>query len=356
MSIEQEKNSAPSTETPLPINGTLNLLFSQGGKIALALAAAGLAISSLTEQQPTNVGASSKDTPTPTPLSKLSAEGLPSQRLYNQTVRQVDEFQGKETVQINPSYIGMGRIEFDIGNDHYIWNVSGAYFGIYPPNDSSIRTGTVWVGINGILQESKAFQGLQSLAPHQPLMAQGIGGIAIDIPLDKYYLSEAVLRGDGNYDPYFESGTDIKNAEKYLGRTTQWKGLPQGGLKGYNKPITLGADADGNYANITYLLNYPYTDQIYLTDCIIVTECGTYQIRRDSLGHVIGDTFIKLADATPTVTSTQTATEIPSSTATKTATVTPTSTATPYNTATSTATHQVFRLNLPIINNSQEGK
>ena len=302
---DQKENSAPSTETPLLNNVILKCFLSQvGKKVAMALAAAGtvLLANALDNSIPATL-ADIQKTPTPTPLSRLSAEGMPSQKDIREQTRLL--LQTGEIRQNDP-----GNIEFNIGTDNYMWDVSNAYWGIYPPNDPDIGTGTVRVRLNGIWTKAKSFQGLLSLAPRPPIV-QGIVGIAINIPLDKYYLSEVVLRGDGNYDPYFELGSDIKNAEKYLGRTTIWKGLPQGGLKGYAKPVTLGTDTNGNYANITYFLDYPYTEEIHFTDCIIVTECGTYQIRLDNQGNFIGDTFVKLPDVQPSPTAT-----VPSPTAT----------------------------------------
>lgn len=178
------------------------------------------------------------------------------------------------------------HIEFDIDKDHYAWDITGAGWGINPPNDSSIRIGTVRVAVNNIWDASRSFQPLEKLYPPDQY-AIVIGGMAVEVSLDKYYLGTGIGRNDGNYDPYFELGTGIKNAENYTGRIVIQKGLPLGGIKGsmYSSLVILGSDNTGNY------LDYIFSD------CINSSENGTYRIQRDNLGNLIGDTFVKISDS-----------------------------------------------------------
>lgn len=192
-----------------------------------------------------------------------------------------------ESAQTNPL-----ELEFDIGSDHYLWNYTNGTGGIYPPNDPQRRTGTVRVEINGVNYISKYFQPLVTTSTY-PEIADGlgvaitVGGMAVDIPRDKYYLSTATTRNDGNYDPRFEMGVGVKTPESYTGRVVIRKGFPTGGINGLmdSSQITLGTDAKGNYANLTY------------TDCIDSRENGIYQVRLDSLANFIGDTVTKLPDS-----------------------------------------------------------
>lgn len=192
-----------------------------------------------------------------------------------------------EIPQLNP-----WEIKFDIGSDHYWWAIDNAEFGINPPNDASRLTGLVKVAVNDIWYSSKYFQPLvnETLYPEikgGPGVHVGIGGMAVDISLDRYYLGTSTSRNDIYYDPRFEIGTGIKTPESYTGRMVIRQGLPQGGIKGLmtSSRVFLGSDNIGNY-----------TDYIF-SDCINSSENGTYRIRRDNLGNLIGDTFVKISNS-----------------------------------------------------------
>ncbi len=184
------------------------------------------------------------------------------------------------------------HIEFDIQSVHYAWDITGASWGINPPNDSSRRTGTVRVALNDIWYSSKSFQPLvnEILYPEirrGPGVGVGVGGMAVDISLDKYYLGTSVSRTDGNNDPRLEIGNGIETPEKYTNRIVIRKGLPASGIKGLmtSSLVILGSDDTGNYVDYIF------------SDCINTTENGTYRIRRDNVGNLVGDTFVKISDS-----------------------------------------------------------
>lgn len=184
------------------------------------------------------------------------------------------------------------------------WRFNNATGGIDPPNDKTRDIGTVYCykGINNIY--TKSFQPLGSLYPELQLgpgISIAIGGMAINVQLDKYYLGTDTLRNDGHYDPHLELGNGVNTPEDYTARVVIKKGLPTGGIRGINTSgyIILGNDVNGNYVKRTF------------NDCINPAENGTYQIRLDANGNPIGDTFVKLPDATPTPTPTPTPSPTP---------------------------------------------
>lgn len=190
----------------------------------------------------------------------------------------------KESLEIKQVY--QYSIDFDIGNDHYNWNFTNASFGIYPPNDPNRVIGTIRVWVNNVRRTP--FQPLGSLYPEtQALATIAIGGMAVDVPLDKYYLGTATIRPLSNtWDPHLELGNGIATAENYTGRQRLDKGLPTGGFSGaFTEYVTLGRDDRGNWLNMMFI------------GCDIPLQDGTYQIRRDNLGNIIGDTFIKLSNS-----------------------------------------------------------
>lgn len=191
----------------------------------------------------------------------------------------------KEALQIiqNP-------IEFNIGIDHYLWSYNNASYNINPPNELVIPTGTIRVVKNGTYMSDQDFQGLQRLYSglYGGLLTDlNIKGMAVNTSLNRFSLVTATARPlSSTLDVHVESGFDITNAKSYLQRQMVDKGLPAGGFSGaFSAYVTEGRDDRGNWINVMF------------AGCDISSQDGTYQIRRDNSGNIIGDTFVKLSNS-----------------------------------------------------------
>lgn len=219
---------------------------------------------------------------TPTPNLNLKIDGTPTTTPNNLLIPPA----GLTPRSVEIQQLIQDSIDFYIGIKKYNWNFTNASYGINPPNNPSIGTGTVRVNIDGVYYQSEDAQPLQSLYP-KPLLALGMGGMAVDIPLDKYYLGTGTFVGNNSinglsmYATHLEAGIGVTTPYSYTGRIMVDNGLPiiYGNSSQY---ITLGRDVNSNYTNVFY------------DNAVDPTKNGTYQIRRDMYGAFIGNTFILL--------------------------------------------------------------
>lgn len=223
---------------------------------------------------------------TPTPNSTLKIDGSPTPVPNNLLVPPSRLSSRKLEIQQLTQY----SIDFVIGLDKYNWNFTNASYGINPPNDSGIRTGTVRVNIDGVWYQSKDFQPLQSLYK-SPLLALGMGGMAVDTALDKYYLGTGTfvgnhpINGQSMYATHMESGVGVTTPYSYTQRVMVDNGLP----------IIYGNSSQ--YINLGFGVNGNYTDVIF-DNAVDPSKNGIYQIRRDMQGDFIGNTFTPVVTLT----------------------------------------------------------
>lgn len=163
-------------------------------------------------------------------------------------------------------------LEFRAGQDQYHWLWWNMGSGMPPLNNPDIRTGTVYVTING-LETDKSFQGMQSLYS-KPLTALTIGGAAVDITTDKYYLVTGTVRNDAKYDLHIETGEGVKTPEEYTGRKKVDLDIPGGNIGSF-VPASIAKDDKGNVLRLE------------VKGSVDSAKDGLYEYRLDEQGNII---------------------------------------------------------------------